>query len=154
MDSEKEHDSHNKIQLFIYGQVICAISAMWHFYGYQDYPASSLAVCSFKVRTQEQLKPNDKLGQMSDLKVLLKSLGTHIARSPHYHVLGPSLICLSPQVSLATKYLASCKYSIDYHFHTVSLEEHNQNSTHKSRERYRLVWAKPKTIASSNILYL
>ncbi len=68
-------------------------------------------------------------------KGVLKSLGTHIARSPHYHVLGPSLICLSPQVSLATKYLASCKYSIDYHFHTVSLEEHHQNSTHKSRER-------------------
>jgi hypothetical protein len=65
---------------------------------------------------------------------LLKSLGTHIARSPHYHVLGPSLICLSPQVSLATEYLASCEYSIDYHFHTVSLEEHHQNSTHKSRE--------------------
>jgi hypothetical protein len=53
-------------------------------------------------------------------KGVLKSLGTHIARSPHYHVLGPSLICLSPQVSLATKYLASRKYSIDYHFHTVS----------------------------------
>ncbi len=27
---------------------------------------------------------------------VLKSLGTHTARSPHYHVLGPSLICLSP----------------------------------------------------------
>jgi hypothetical protein len=67
-------------------------------------------------------------------KGVLKSLGTHIARSPHYHVLGPSLICLSPQVSLATEYLASRKYSIDYHFHTVSLEEHHQNSTYKSRE--------------------
>ncbi len=41
---------------------------------------------------------------------LLKSLGTHIARSPHYHVLGPSLVCLSPQVSQATKYLAGCEY--------------------------------------------
>jgi hypothetical protein len=68
-------------------------------------------------------------------KGVLKSLGIHIARSPHYHVLGPSLICLlSPQVSLATKYLASCKYSIEYHFHTVALEEHHQNSTHNSRE--------------------
>jgi hypothetical protein len=45
---------------------------------------------------------------------VLKSLGTHIARSPHYHVLGPSLICLSPQVSLANEYLASCKHSIEY----------------------------------------
>ncbi len=67
--------------------------------------------------------------------VLLKSLGTHIARSPHYHVLGPSLVCLSPQVSLATKYLASHEYSIEYHFHTVSLEEYHQNSTHNYRER-------------------
>jgi hypothetical protein len=65
---------------------------------------------------------------------LLKSLGTHTARIPHYHVLGPSLICLSPQISLATKYLASCKYSIEYHFHTVSLEEHQQSSTHNSRD--------------------
>jgi hypothetical protein len=46
-------------------------------------------------------------------KGVLKSLGNHIARSPHYHILGPSLICLSPQVSLATKHLASCKYSIE-----------------------------------------
>ncbi len=67
-------------------------------------------------------------------KGVLKSLGTHVARSPHYHVFGPSLVCLSPQVSLATKYLASCKYSIEYHFHTVSLEERQQNSTHNSRE--------------------
>jgi hypothetical protein len=65
---------------------------------------------------------------------VLKSLGTHIARSPHYHVLGPSLVCLSPQVSLATEYLASRKYSIEYHFYTVSLEEYYQNSTHNSRE--------------------
>jgi hypothetical protein len=61
---------------------------------------------------------------------VLKSLGTHTARSPHYHVLGPSSVCLSPQVSLATEYLASCKYSIEYYFHTVSLEEHHQNNTH------------------------
>jgi hypothetical protein len=67
-------------------------------------------------------------------KGVLKSLGTRIARSPHYHVLGPSLICLSPQVSLATEYLASHEYSIEYHFHTVSLEEHQQSSTHTSRE--------------------
>ncbi len=30
-------------------------------------------------------------------KDVLKSLGTHMPRSPHYHVLGPPLICLSPQ---------------------------------------------------------
>jgi hypothetical protein len=67
-------------------------------------------------------------------KHLLKSLGISTPRSPHYHVLGPSLICLSPQVSLATKYLASHKYSIEYHYHTVSLDEHQQSSTHNSRE--------------------
>jgi hypothetical protein len=32
-------------------------------------------------------------------KGVLKSLVTHTAGSPHYHVMGPSLICLSPQVS-------------------------------------------------------
>ncbi len=68
------------------------------------------------------------------VKGVLKSLGTLTPRSPHYHILGPSLICLSPQVSLATKYLASHEYSIDYHFHTVSLEEHQQSSTHNSRQ--------------------
>ncbi len=65
---------------------------------------------------------------------LLKSLGIPTPRSLHYHVLGPSLICLSPQVSLANKYLTSRKYSIEYHFHTVSLQEHQQSSTHNSRE--------------------
>jgi hypothetical protein len=63
---------------------------------------------------------------------LLNSLVISTPRSPHYHVLGPSLICLSPQVTLATKYLASRKYSIEYHFQTVSLEEHQQSSTHNS----------------------
>ncbi len=67
---------------------------------------------------------------------LLKSLGIRTPRSPHYHILGPSLICLSPQVSIATEYLASREYSIEYHFHTVSLEEHHQSSTHNSRECY------------------
>ncbi len=67
---------------------------------------------------------------------VLKSLGFPTPRSPHYHIWGPSLICLSPQVSLATKYLASWKYSIEHHFHTVSLEEHQQSSTHNSREHY------------------
>jgi hypothetical protein len=44
--------------------------------------------------------------------LLMKSLGTHMPRSPHYHVLGPPLNCLSPQAFLATKYLASLAYSI------------------------------------------
>jgi hypothetical protein len=65
---------------------------------------------------------------------LLKSLGIPTPRSHHYHVFGPSLICLSPQVSLATEYLASREYLIEYLFHSVSLEEHQQSSTHNSRE--------------------
>ncbi len=49
MYSEQERDSHDEIKLFIYGQVVSAMWAMWRFYGYQDCPASILAVCSFKV---------------------------------------------------------------------------------------------------------
>jgi hypothetical protein len=76
-------------------------------------------------RANHDTAPSTKgITRMKVRQALLKSLGTHIARSPHYHVLGPSLICLSPQVSLAIKYLASRKHSIEYHFHTVSLEEH------------------------------
>jgi hypothetical protein len=51
MNSEQEHYSHDKIILFMYGQLTCAMSAMWRFYGCQDYPASYLAVCSFIVQT-------------------------------------------------------------------------------------------------------
>ena len=36
---------------------------------------------------------------------LLKYLGIHMPRSPHYHLLGPQPICLSPLASLATKCL-------------------------------------------------
>ena len=69
MYSEQERDSHDEIKLFIYGQVVCAIGAMWHFYGYQDYPASILDVCSFKVRTPQQLDFVTKLAQILDLQV-------------------------------------------------------------------------------------
>jgi hypothetical protein len=80
---------------------------------------------------------------------LLKSLGIPTPRSPHYPVLGPSLICLSPQVSLATKYLTSCEYSIEYHFRTVSLEEHQQSSTHNSREHLLAVTFLLRSLDSS-----
>jgi hypothetical protein len=33
MYSEQEHDSHDDIKLFIYGQVVCAMGEMWHFMG-------------------------------------------------------------------------------------------------------------------------
>jgi hypothetical protein len=39
------------------------------FYGYRDYPASILAVCSFKVQTPEQLHFIVRSGKISDLQV-------------------------------------------------------------------------------------
>jgi hypothetical protein len=45
------------------------MGAMWHFYGYQDYPASILAVCSFKVQTPEQLDFIVRSGKILDLQV-------------------------------------------------------------------------------------
>ena len=69
MNSEEDHLSEDEIKLFVYGQVACAMSAVWKFYGYQDYPASQPAVCSFKVRTPQQLKDIVKSGQISELQV-------------------------------------------------------------------------------------
>jgi hypothetical protein len=70
MYSEQERDSHDEIKLFMYGQVLCAMGAMWHFYGYQDYPASTIpAVCSFKVQTSEQLDFTVKSGKILDLQI-------------------------------------------------------------------------------------
>jgi hypothetical protein len=69
MYSEQEHDSHDEIKLFIHRQVVPAMGAMWHFYGYQDYPASIPAVCSFIVGTTQQLDFIVKSGKISDLQV-------------------------------------------------------------------------------------
>jgi hypothetical protein len=70
MYSEQEHDSHDEIKLFTSGQVVCAMGAMWCFYGYQDYPASILAVCSFKVQTPKQFDFIVRSGKISDLQVI------------------------------------------------------------------------------------
>ncbi len=69
MYSEQKRDSHDEIKLFIYGQVVRAMGAMWCFYGYHDYPASILAVCSFKVQTPEQMDFIVRSGKILDLKV-------------------------------------------------------------------------------------
>ncbi len=69
MYSEQERDSHGEIKLSIYGQVVGAMGAVWRFYGYQNYPASILAVCSFKVRTPEQLDFIVRSGKILDLQV-------------------------------------------------------------------------------------
>jgi hypothetical protein len=69
MYSGQECDSHDEIILFLYGQVVCGMGAMWHFYGYQDYPASIPAVCSFKVQTTQQLDFIVRSVKISDLQV-------------------------------------------------------------------------------------
>ncbi len=69
MYSEQERDSHDENKLFIYGQVVCAMGAMWYFYGYHDYPASILVVCSFKVQTPEELDFMVRSGKISDSQV-------------------------------------------------------------------------------------
>ena len=69
MHSEQNNDSQDEIKLFIYGQVVCSMGAMWRFYGYQDYPASLPAVCSFKVRTPEQIAYIVNSGQICELYV-------------------------------------------------------------------------------------
>jgi hypothetical protein len=69
MCSEQERDCHDEIKLFIYGQVVCAMGTMWRFYGYQDYPASILAVCTFKVQTPEQLDIIVRSGKILELQV-------------------------------------------------------------------------------------
>jgi hypothetical protein len=56
---------------------------------------------------------------------VLKSWGTHMPRSPHYHVLGSLLGSLSPQAFLVTKYWASLAYSIGYHLLTSIQEEYH-----------------------------
>jgi hypothetical protein len=48
------------------------MSAMWQLNGYQDYPASTPAVCSFKVQTQQQLDFIANTGEVSDLEVYYK----------------------------------------------------------------------------------
>jgi hypothetical protein len=45
------------------------MGAMWRFYGYQDYPASIQAVCSFKMQTPEQLDIIVRSGKILDLQV-------------------------------------------------------------------------------------
>jgi hypothetical protein len=74
MYSEQERDSHDEIKLFIHGPVVCAIGAMWCFYGYQNYPASIPAVCFFKVQTPQKLDYIVKSGKISDLQVYYNRL--------------------------------------------------------------------------------
>ena len=45
------------------------MSVVWTLCGYQDYPASEPAVCSFKVRSKDQLKYFYNMDQVTDLNI-------------------------------------------------------------------------------------
>jgi hypothetical protein len=66
---EEQLDSSDEIKLFIYGRVMCAMSAVWRLYGYQDYPAPEPAVCAFKVRTGAQLRDFIQRKEVTDLQI-------------------------------------------------------------------------------------
>jgi hypothetical protein len=69
LGSEKEHDSLDEIKLFIYGRIMCSMSAVWRMYGYQDYPAPVPPVCAFKVRSGAQLKDFIQRGEVTELQI-------------------------------------------------------------------------------------
>ncbi len=69
LDSEKEQDSLDEIKLLMYGGIMSSMSAMWHLYGYQDYPASEPPVVAFKVCTLEQLKDFIRRCEVTDLLI-------------------------------------------------------------------------------------
>jgi uncharacterized protein YacL (UPF0231 family) len=66
---EEDLDSSDEIKQFIYGRVMCSMSAVWRLYGYQDYPASEPAVCAFKVRTGPQLRDFIQRKEVTDLQI-------------------------------------------------------------------------------------
>ena len=48
---------------------MCSMAAVWRMYGYQDYPAPDPPVCSFKVRTGDQLEDFKRRGDVTDLQI-------------------------------------------------------------------------------------
>jgi hypothetical protein len=69
LGSEKEHHSLDEIKLFIYGRIMCSMSAVWRMYGYQDYPAPQPPVCAFKVRNGAQLMDFIQRGEVTELQI-------------------------------------------------------------------------------------
>ena len=69
LSPEQEHDSQDKIKLFIYGRIMCSMAAVWRMYGYQDYPAPDPPVCAFKVCTGDQLDNFKRQGDVTDLQI-------------------------------------------------------------------------------------
>ncbi len=67
--TEQEHDSQDKIKLFIYGRIMCSMAAVWRMYGHQDYPAPDPTVCAFKVCTGDQLDNFERRGDVTDLQI-------------------------------------------------------------------------------------
>ncbi len=68
-ESEKERDSLNEIKLYMYGRIMRSMSAVWHLYGYQAYPASEPPVCAFKICTGAQLKDFINQCKVTDLQI-------------------------------------------------------------------------------------
>ena len=66
---EQEQDSQDEIKMFIYGRIMCSMSAVWRMYGYQDYPSPDPAVCAFKVRTGAQLKDFIQRKEVTELQI-------------------------------------------------------------------------------------
>jgi hypothetical protein len=53
----------------MYGRIMSSMSAVWHLYGYQDYPASEPPVCAFKICTGAQLKDFINRCKVTDLQI-------------------------------------------------------------------------------------
>jgi hypothetical protein len=67
---EKERNSLDEIMLFMmYGRIMSSMSAVWHLYGYQDYPATESPDCAFKVCTGAQLKDFINQCKVTDLQI-------------------------------------------------------------------------------------
>ena len=69
LSNEEQQDSRDEIKLFMYGQTMLSMSAVWRLYGYQDYPAPEPPVCTFKVRTKAQLDDFEMRNEITDLQI-------------------------------------------------------------------------------------
>jgi hypothetical protein len=75
-ESEKEPNSLDEIKLFMYGRIMSSMSAVWHLFGYQDYPASEPPVCAFKVCTGAQLMDFVNRCEVTDLQIYYSQLAS------------------------------------------------------------------------------
>ncbi len=74
LSNEEQQDSRDEIKLFMYGQTMSSMPAVWQFYGYQDYPAPEPPVCTFKVCTKAQLDDFEMRNEITDLQIYYNRL--------------------------------------------------------------------------------